>query len=202
LVMWQRFDPGFHTVLLAAPDGCAALPITPRCLLPGEPAQSCALTAAQACVSMALDQLRITHEQRMPFTPRPAALEHGLTLEGVRLPPSARPGERVLIDTEWHAAQPLPGDYHLFVHVVDMAGTLVAQYDAVPGENTFPTTLWAHPQRWSQTAMVELPASLPAGIYDVYVGWYRFPDITRLAVNSAVKGAASQLVFIGSLVIP
>jgi len=42
----------------------------------------------------------------------------------------------------WKALAPLPGDYTVFVHALDDAGTLVGSGDGPPMEGAFPTSLW------------------------------------------------------------
>jgi hypothetical protein len=203
LTFRMRLTPGFHTLRLVTPDDCVEVPVAPMCLLNGmTPPEQCGLLDQPICVSMALADLRIEPETQMVYQPMIVQLGNGMSLRGVRLPSVAQAGQRIAVDTDWLATEKLAGDYHLFVHVLDSNGTLLTQYDDVPGDVTFPTTQWATPQQWSQTATLDLPNTITAGRYEIYAGWYRYPELTRLMVEGNGKGAASQLVFIGYLVIP
>ncbi|MBX3080404.1 MAG: hypothetical protein KF716_02150, partial [Anaerolineae bacterium] len=203
LTFWVNLAAGFHTLRFATPDGCVEVPIPPMCLLNNTtPADQCGLLDAPVCVSMAFADIRIEPETVMAYQALPVQLQYGLALRGVRVQNKAQAGVPLIIDTEWLATEKLPGDYHLFIHLLDDVGTMITQYDGVPGEATYPTTQWAVPQAWSQTATLDLPATMKPGRYELYAGWYRYPELTRLTVDGDGKGAASQLVFIGYLVIP
>jgi hypothetical protein len=45
-------------------------------------------------------------------------------------------------------------------------------------------------------------ADLPAGIYDVYAGWYTYPDFVRFPVLMDVRGAADGWVHLGRMIVP
>ena len=203
LAFWVKLAPGFHTLRLVTPDGCVEVPVAPMCLLNGTKApDQCEQLESPICVSMDLSDLHIEAETAMAYQPMTVQLGNGVSLRSVRSPSTAQPGQRIAVDTEWLATEQLPGDYHLFVHLLDSNGTLITQYDNVPGDATFPTKQWSVPQHWAQTAVLDLPATLATGRHEIYAGWYRYPELTRLTVEGNGKGAASQLVFIGYLVIP
>jgi hypothetical protein len=203
LSFWINLEAGFHTLRFVTLDGCVEVPVAPMCLLNDEtPSELCASLEESTCVSMAFSDIQIDTETWMGYQEMPVQLQYGLSLRGVRVPATAEAGQRIIVDTEWSASEQLPGDYHFFIHVVDSSGTLITQYDSVPGDNTYPTTQWSAPQQWAQTATLDLPATMAIGTYELYAGWYRYPELTRLMVEGQGKGAASQLVFIGYLVIP
>lgn len=203
-----RLDAGFHTLRLVFPAGCTALPISPACLVaPADPGSAmCRLPAdpAPVCVSGALEGIAVTDANAdsgglRGFQARDVTLSEGMQFRGYYLSPRSdpiRPGGQLFIETHWRAAQKLPGDYHLFIHLLDEDGQLVAQYDDVPGQRGYPTTVWAAPQDWQEMAALDLPADLPPGTYELYAGWYRYPDITRLGVNGDGPRAADGYVFL------
>jgi hypothetical protein len=115
------------------------------------------------------------------------------------MPNAAEAGATVRVITGWQATQPLKGDYHLFVHLIAPDGTLAAQDDFVPARGAYPTADWAENQRWIEAAYLNLPHNLAAGTYQVYVGWYSYPDGTRLAVLDEGRGAADGLVHLGEI---
>ncbi|MFN8528007.1 MAG: hypothetical protein U0670_05300 [Anaerolineae bacterium] len=46
------------------------------------------------------------------------------------------------VDLLWQALQTMDADYTVFVHVLNANGDIIAQRDAMPGANTYPTSLW------------------------------------------------------------
>ena len=200
---WLRAEPGFHTLRLETPESCLQIPVAPTCLLYGDVprhAAHCALPdGAPGCLSLALHTLDITPAGEMTFRAQPVALSGGLTMQGFRAPQQIEPGGRLIVETSWRATERLPGDYHLFVHMLDAQGKMVAQFDGVPGEDTFPTTSWAAPQSWIEAATLDIPAATPPGVYRLYTGWYRYPELTRLAVEGNAPGAPDSLVLLGEI---
>ncbi len=79
----------------------------------------------------------------------------------------------------WQSLAPLADDYHVFVHLYDPSGTLLAAGDGPPMGGAFPTSLWqpgdvildVHP----------LPPLVEGG--RVAVGLYRLEDGVRLPVT-------------------
>ena len=78
-----------------------------------------------------------------------------------------------------------------FVHVVDAQGQLVAQDDRTLGARSAG-------EGWAEQMTF---ADLPPGAYEVYAGWYTYPDFARFAVLADVPGAADGWVHLGALVI-
>ena len=90
----------------------------------------------------------------------------------------------------WQTDAALNPDYQVFVHVVSAQGAAVAQQDAAPAENRYPTSAWL-----AHTVIEDrhrLPLDLPPGEYRVYVGLYRLADLTRLPVTPASEIVAND----------
>ncbi|MBA3874311.1 MAG: hypothetical protein H0X30_34710, partial [Anaerolineae bacterium] len=81
-----------------------------------------------------------------------------------------------------------------FIKVLDANGKSIATDDH---------TLGVQPKggQWVEAVDLGLPANLPAGEYQVYVGWYTYPDLTRFKVLSDVPGAVDSWAQIGSFTI-
>ena len=62
-----------------------------------------------------------------------------------------------------------------FVHLLDAEGRLVAQSDATLG-------LLPAGSQFSDRVALTLPAALPPGEYGAQLGWYRYPQNTRLSL--------------------
>lgn len=96
--------------------------------------------------------------------PVQVSYEGGLTLQGARL-------DAQNIALLWALPQPLPSDWVRFVKLLDADGVPVYEQDLAPA-----VTHGA----WLDA--LTLPADLHAGEYRLYVGWYRYPSLTRLPV--------------------
>ncbi|OQY90071.1 MAG: hypothetical protein B6D41_09990 [Chloroflexi bacterium UTCFX4] len=79
-------------------------------------------------------------------------------------------------------------DYTLFAHVVDANGKIVAQKDAEPLDNQYPTTLWNAEEIVGNTLEMQLPRDLAAGTYTLEFGMYRAKDLQRLPVSGTDWG--------------
>jgi hypothetical protein len=204
---WVAFEPGFHTLEFVS-DDCAQVPVVPTCLLDGgiHPIESaeCQLSHGEQnlCVSLLVDALTV-HDPGLDFREQRVKLEHGLTLRGYRIANQACAGSPLLVETQWHATQKLPGDYHLFLHVFDQDGQFLAQYDGIPAAGNYPTTEWPASLGWSEIVSVPLPDELSpaAQSLEVYAGWYSYPDKERLAVEGGGKQAGNGLVYLTSVAV-
>lgn len=207
-------EAGFHTLQLDSPDAGLVATIQPSCLLAALGAnplpdqaprplapEACRLTVPTPPLKVALRAYSFNQPLVSPYQRQAIQLGEGLALHGFRVPEFAQAGQRLDIETEWQATQRLGRDYHLFVHIVDSAGALVAQADGIPGAGRFPTTAWANDQRWIEAVQIPLPAGLSAGEYKVFTGWYSLPDGVRLPVQSLSEGAPNGLVYLRSFTV-
>ncbi|MCE7946376.1 MAG: hypothetical protein DYG88_03005 [Chloroflexi bacterium CFX4] len=190
LPLWHLGESGFHKLSLSAE--CVRVP---PCLLPDEP---CAAETPHTplCISAALTRLRAEYETL--WQAADVQLGSGMRLRGFRLPSALASGTPFEIITAWQASERLDGDYHLFVHILDQAGKLVAQDDFVPSRGAFPTTDWAIGQQWAEAAHLN---GLPEGVYRAFVGWYRYVDGVRLSVQGEGLGAQDGLVYLGEITV-
>ncbi len=201
--LWLRLEPGFHTLRFTLPEGCTPVPVVPSCLLydtdpSARTAQNCTLPDGQSnvCVGVGLKTILNQDAGPMAQQTRQVQLSGGMTLIGFRAPERAGAGQQLFVETDWHAAQKLPGDFHLFVHLLDQAGKSRAQIDTVPGGSTFPTTDWSASQDWVESVAIQLPSDLPPGTYSLVAGWYSYPDLVRLKVEGDGPGAQDGLVYL------
>jgi 4-amino-4-deoxy-L-arabinose transferase-like glycosyltransferase len=68
-----------------------------------------------------------------------------------------QPGEPLDIDLYWEVNNRPPGNFLLFLHLIDEAGTVVAQRDTHPGTGTFPTSQWREGDRFVDSIRVYVP---------------------------------------------
>jgi hypothetical protein len=90
-------------------------------------------------------------------------------------PQPARAGQDLALTLTWESisAQPIDGDYTVFVHVLDGASQMIAQHDGKPADGTRPTLTWApgdtvvdtHELVWLMPDYTG-PATIAVGLYD------------------------------------
>lgn len=90
------------------------------------------------------------------------------------LPPGLRPGEKLNLTAEWLAREAPERDLTTFLHLLPEGadGLPVAQQDQRPLAGRYPTDVWSAGERVTIPYSVMLPPSLPAGRYEVRLGWY------------------------------
>ena len=81
----------------------------------------------------------------------------------------------------WQARQQMEGDYRVFVHLFDPATeVIVAQDDAMPRQNQYPTSWWAEGEVISDVVIISLK-DVPPGRYRLALGVYDPQTMDRLA---------------------
>lgn len=95
----------------------------------------------------------------------------------------------------WRAATITDQSFHVFVHLVDEQGHIVAQHDGVPANGTLPTNLWVPQEIITDAHTLSVPTGLPAGRYTLWVGLYDPTSLARLPISSEllVRDRALQL---------
>jgi hypothetical protein len=123
----------------------------------------------------------------------PIAFDGGLTLAASRLLPDAVP-DRLRVALWWQFAAARGESDVRFIKVLDDAGNQVVGRDE---------SLGVQPAGTQQLEMLnlDLPQNLPPGMYRVYTGWYRYPDLQRFAVWSDVEGARDGLALVGEFTV-
>ncbi len=97
----------------------------------------------------------------------------GYTAEGVEV---GRPFSVTLV---WRGEQAIAQSYHVFVHLRDANGQLIAQSDGQPAGWARPTTGWLPGEYIIDQHQIPLPDPLPPGPYQLLVGLY-LPGGSRL----------------------
>jgi hypothetical protein len=125
--------------------------------------------------------------------PQPlATFAQGIILAGTTLPNELNNPARLTLF--WQAAQPIGQDYTVFVHIVDANGTMVGQWDQVPGAGESPTSGWPVNRLIADDYVVPLKLAQTVAPYRIWVGLYDAPTGTRLAVvDSAQPVSAARL---------
>jgi hypothetical protein len=134
------------------------------------------------------------------------AMSSGFGVE--RLPDvvSACAGAATPITITWRGGELLndkgermDADLNAFVHIRDAAGKTLAQHDAQPRNGAYPTSVWSPNEVIPDEHTIALPATMPAGTYDIVVGLYDAPSNARLPVADSSFRTADGAVKIGTL---
>jgi len=107
-------------------------------------------------------------------------------LQGYRLSSSSfSAGDTLMVTLFWQSDHRMTQDYHIFVHLLDAEGRLVAQHDGVPVRGERPTWSWWDGEVIQDEHMLVTDPALPAGAYTLSVGMYEFSTGVRLPVVSS-----------------
>ncbi len=104
-------------------------------------------------------------------------------------PAEPSPGDQVTITLAWQAMKEMRSSYTVFIHLLGADAAVVAQHDGVPVGGTYPTSLWVPEEVVLDPHVLELPADLPPGQYDLEVGMYIIESGVRLAAEGSPDGA-------------
>jgi len=102
---------------------------------------------------------------------------------------SVRPGEPVDIELFWEVTGQPPGDYFLFVHLIDdETGAMIAQRDTHPGLGNFPSSQWRPGDRFVERLSIYLPETAYApSAGELTIGLYA-PEGYRLGITDGATG--------------
>jgi hypothetical protein len=93
----------------------------------------------------------------------------------------AREKGELRLRLHWQALRQIEGDYKVFVHLFDPATEeIVAQDDAMPRQNQYPTSWWAEGEVVSDEIAISLK-DVPPGRYRLALGVYDPQTVDRLA---------------------
>ncbi|MEJ2749280.1 MAG: DUF2142 domain-containing protein, partial [Anaerolineae bacterium] len=109
-----------------------------------------------------------------------------VTLRGYQVSTeTVHPGDPITIDLYWEVTGQPPGNYLLFVHLIDEAGTMVAQRDTHPGLGNFPSSQWRPGDRFIDSVRLYLPETAYTNTTaELSIGLYA-PDGYRLGITQA-----------------
>ncbi len=114
-----------------------------------------------------------------------------------------RPGASVLFTFYWKAEAPLPEDATPFLHIgsglADSA--FVVGRDGQPCQGFYPTSRWRVGDVVPDRFAVIIPADAAPGTYPLVVGWYRYPSLERLTLESANQSFGDNRAVVGALTI-
>jgi hypothetical protein len=90
------------------------------------------------------------------------------------------PGATSDLTLRWGVSAPVNGDYQLFVHLRDPdTAENIAQADGPPFDGWYPTSWWPAGEIIVDQRTFSLPEDVPAGSYDLVVGFYNIDSGER-----------------------
>jgi hypothetical protein len=104
-----------------------------------------------------------------------------IALDAVKFPASIAAGQMISMTLYWRSLAPLDEDYTVMIHLLKLDGSMGVAGDAVPLQNTYPTSLWTPGQTFKDGHSFYVPAA--PGLYEVEVGWYLASSGNRLAAE-------------------
>ncbi|MEW5718574.1 MAG: glycosyltransferase family 39 protein, partial [Chloroflexota bacterium] len=119
---------------------------------------------------------------------RAANIQFGdsMVLRSYALPARAwHPGDVVQLTLYWQSVTKMDNDFTMFVHLNDGSGNVRAQIDAPPRRGAYPTSIWDAGEIVRDDYDLSLPRDLAPGAYEIEIGMYEYPALTRLMVQDA-----------------
>jgi hypothetical protein len=117
---------------------------------------------------------------RASHTPQPVQVQVGDVAQIIAsdVQPARVPGY-LEVTLYWLALKENATDYHVFVHVLDPSGQVIAQHDGFPVGGFTPTTRWRPGEIIKDAYHIRLPSDLPPGDYRVKTGMYAYGDVIQ-----------------------
>ena len=88
----------------------------------------------------------------------------------------------------WESLQPLDRRLHVFIHIVDEQGNIVAQIDRQPNNGVTPTHLWQPGDIIPDHYTIVLPEDVADGEYAIRAGIYSQETMQRLPISAGGAG--------------
>jgi hypothetical protein len=153
-----------------------------------DPRAQTALPAPDGQMSALLQEVQVVYNEPLDIRRFPGDGWYGFGQE-VRLIGYAldrtelAAGESAHLTLFWRAEGPVEERMKRFVHLVNQAGIIVAQWDEWPVGGAYPTDLWLPQHNIADQVTVMVPASAGPGEYTLVVGLYDSTTLARPPVH-------------------
>lgn len=107
------------------------------------------------------------------------------------------PGDVLHLILYWETEAPIAQDYKVFVHLGE--GPVWGQHDAMPEQNTYPTSRWHVGEQIVDHVVIPIKPTAPPGTYPLLVGMYRWEDGSRLPVYDAAGNPQGDHILLGTI---
>lgn len=112
--------------------------------------------------------------------PQKARFDNRINLIAVAYPPNLVTGAALPIELHWQTVTTLSEDYHVFIHLVDETGQILAQADGQPAQWQRPTSSWQVEETIIDRHGLWIPAGIAPGDYQLGIGLYQPESGQRL----------------------
>lgn len=103
----------------------------------------------------------------------------------------------------WYSQVDWESDYSVFLHLVDSADAPpLAQSNGVPANSSRPTMTWRKDEIITDMRAITLPDNLPAGEYEIYIGFYKPDSGVRLPVTLEGVSQPFDQLFLTHITLP
>jgi 4-amino-4-deoxy-L-arabinose transferase-like glycosyltransferase len=102
----------------------------------------------------------------------------------------------------WEVLANMEADYTVFVHLAGADGQPVAQADSQPFGGTYPTSFWDVGERLADPHLLEIPAGVLPGDYELLVGMYLLSSGERLPLVGADGQVLGDSISLGRVQVP
>ena len=89
----------------------------------------------------------------------------------------------------WQANEEIANYYHVFLHLIDADGYIVAQSDGEPADWSRPTTGWLAGEFVPDQHILQIPSNIDAGAYSLHTGLYDPDTGERLRIMKHEDGS-------------
>ncbi len=115
-----------------------------------------------------------------PVAERIGSYDDKISLHQMKAPGAGEIGGTLTVSLWWSTSEPLTTSYSISTFLLDANGVLRAQHDGPPQEGNNPTHEWEPDTIVFDAHRIEIPATLPAGDYQLAVKVYNSTDGTIL----------------------
>lgn len=149
------------------------------------------LTVTLDSHTVALQEINVRSRRHLYRTPQMeyklmAQLGSGITLLGYDLdPPTAQPGQNLVVTLYWRAEAPISSWFKVFTHVIGSDGVLISQHDSPPAEGLAPTSEWVAKEIIVDRHIISIPTEVSASDCMILVGMYSPDTGERLPATGA-----------------
>jgi hypothetical protein len=129
----------------------------------------------------------------LPLQPVETIFDESIILEKIAVSPAVTPGDALLLELHWQTTQPLTKNYHVFVHLLDQEGQMIAQADGQPAQWTRPTTSWLPGETIIDRHGLWIPADIESGEVELRIGFYEPTTGRRLLTPDGADAVSLPL---------
>jgi 4-amino-4-deoxy-L-arabinose transferase-like glycosyltransferase len=110
-----------------------------------------------------------------------------------------KPGGAVPIALTWRAEQDIETDWNVFAQLLAADGHIVAQADHRPANGAYPTAIWQRGETVRDEFTLALDSTAAPGDYQLVVGLYEYPSLTRAPAFVGGARAANDAIALTTL---